>query len=321
MNKTRQSDQLTILLVPHPRGERREWIVSKRTIKIVAGALIACVALTGLLSINRYVAIIKGLRVAKMRIENQELRADLSRVGEQLKAHDSRLVVLNDTDQMFRVWAELPEVGSETRQLGVGGGSDAPPVWEGKVSDSAGRLLSNTYVTLNRLERESRFLEDSFSSIETEMEEDEVVRDHTPSILPIPPNVDYYVSSGYGYRSDPYTGRRELHGGVDIAGHRGTDILATANGVIQKVERDRLIGHYVAIDHGHGLRTVYGHLLQRPNVQVGQQVRRGDVIGKLGNSGRSTGPHVHYAVHRSGQHRDPFRYIFNNRKISSPYVK
>ncbi len=321
MIKNRQSDQYTILLVPHPSGERREWIVSKRSVQIVAGALVACVLLTGLLGINRYVAIIKGLHIAKMRIENQELRADLIRVGEQLDTHDSHLADLNDTDQMFRIWAELPEVDTETRQLGVGGGSDAPPLWEGKVSDSSGHLLSDTYVRLNRLERESQFLENSFSSIEAEMEEDEDVRDHTPSILPLPPNIDYYVSSRYGYRSNPYTGRREFHSGVDIAGHRGTAILATADGVIQKVERDRRIGYYVTIDHGHGYRTVYGHLLQRPNLTVGQKVRRGDTIGKLGNSGRSTGPHVHYAVHRNGQHKDPFRYIFNNRKVSSPYAK
>ena len=106
-----------------------------------------------------------------------------------------------------------------------------------------------------------------------------------------------------------------------MAGHRGTDILATADGVIEKVDRDRRIGNYVAIDHGHGFRTVYGHLSQRATVKVGQQVKRGDVIGNLGNSGRSTGPHVHYAVHRNGQHKDPIRYIFNNRKVSSPYVK
>lgn len=321
MNKKSQSDQFTILLVPHPRGERREWIVSKRAIRFAAGALIACVLLTGLLGVNRYVAIIKGLHVAKMRIENEELRADLIRVNERLAAQSERLQVLNDTDQMFRVWAELPEVDHETRQLGVGGGSDAPPVWEGKVSDDIADVLSDTYVKVNRLERESSFLEESFNTIESEMEEDEVVRDHTPSILPVPANVDYYVSSRYGYRPDPYTGRKEFHGGVDIAGHRGTDIIATADGVVEKVSRDRRIGHYLAITHGQGYRTVYGHLLQRPNVSVGQEVKRGDVIGKLGNSGRSTGPHVHYAVQRNGRHKDPFRYIFNNRKVSSPYAR
>lgn len=321
MNRKNGSDQFTILLVPHPRGERREWIVSKLRLQLAGGVLLVCVALTAYLGINRYIDVIQGLQVAKLQLENQELRADLDRVREQLSSHHERLAGLNDTDQMFRVWADLPEVNPETRQLGVGGGSDEPPGWEGRVTDSAADLLSEAYVTFNRLERETQFLEDSFSSIESEMEEDEVVRDHTPSILPVPANVDYYVSSRYGYRSDPYTGRREFHGGVDIAGHRGTNIIATADGVVQKVERDRRIGHYVAIDHGHGYRTVYGHLLQRPNLHVGQQVSRGDVIGKLGNSGRSTGPHVHYAVHRNGRHKDPFRYIFNNRKVTSPYVK
>ncbi len=321
MNKKKQADQFTILLVPHPKGERREWIVSKRAIQVTAGAILSFVLLTGALGVNRYLAVIKSLHVAKMRIKNEEIRADISRVREQLDTQSARLETLNDTEQMFRIWAELPEVDGETRQLGVGGGSDAAPIWNGKVSESAGQILSDTYLAFNKLERESQFLESSFSSIETAMEEREVDRDHTPSILPLPTNVDYYVSSRYGVRQDPYTGRREFHGGVDIAGHTGTDILATADGVVQKVMRDRRIGHYIAIDHGQGYRTVYGHLLQRPNLKVGQAVKRGDVVGHLGNSGRSTGPHIHYAVQRNGRHKDPFRYIFNNRKVSSPYAK
>jgi murein DD-endopeptidase MepM/ murein hydrolase activator NlpD len=321
LNTQKHWDQFTILLVPHPRGERREWIVSRRAIRIAAGAMIFVVALTGFLGINRYLAIIKGLHVAKLRIENHELRSDLTRISKRLSDNESRLATLNATDQIFRIWAEIPEVNKEMRQLGVGGGSDAPPTWEGKVSGAASELLANSYISFNRLERESQFLEDSFSSIEHEMEQDEAARDHTPSILPVPPSSDYYVSDGYGYRADPYTGQRRFHRGVDIAGHSGTDILATAAGVVEKVERDRRIGNYLTLDHGHGFRTVYGHLLRKPTLKVGQKVRRGDVIGLLGNTGRSTGPHVHYAVHRNGQSKDPFGYIFNNRKVSSPYAK
>ncbi len=321
MKKKKQQNQFTILLVPHPKGERREWVVSKLSIQIVAGILIMFVAVTGFLGINRYLAIIKGLHIAKLKIANQELRSDLERVSKQLGGSEQDLSSLNGTDQMFRIWAEMPEVNPETRLLGVGGGSDASPAWEGRVSTDASNLLSQTYVAFNRLERESQFLEDSFSDIESSMEQDEAARDHTPSILPIPPSADYYISDRYGYRSDPYTGQRQFHGGLDIAGHSGTDILATANGVVEKVQRDRRIGNYVKLDHGHGFKTVYGHMLRKPDLQVGQVVERGDVIGHLGNTGRSTGPHVHYAVHRNGQSKDPFRYIFNNRKVSNPYVK
>ena len=321
MKTRKHRDQFTILLVPHPKGERREWIVSRRTIQIAAGALIFVVTLTGILGINRYLAIIKGLHLAKLRIENNELKSDLSRVSKQLTNKESRLATLNATDQIFRIWAGMPEVDKETRQLGVGGGSDAPPTWESRVSDETADLLTKSYVTFNRLERESQFLEDSFSNIEHEMEQDEAARDHTPSILPVPPSSDYYISDRYGIRADPYTGQRQFHGGVDIAGHSGTDILATAAGVVEKVQRDRRIGNYITLDHGHGFRTVYGHLLRKPTLKDGDKVKRGDVIGLLGNTGRSTGPHVHYAVHRNGKSKDPFRYIFNNRKVSSPYVK
>ncbi len=211
----------------------------------------------------------------------------------------------------MRVWAEIQDVDSDTRQLGVGGGESPSPAWAGKVEDRTAEALRSAYVDLDRLNRRSRFLADSFSQIEAALTRNAVVRDHTPSILPIPTHVDHWISSRYGYRNDPYTGRREFHNGIDIAGHRGTPIVATADGLVEKIQRDRRIGFYIALDHGHGMRTIYGHLQSRPDLRVGQRVERGEEIGKMGNSGRSTGPHIHYAVYQGGRTKNPTSFIFN----------
>ena len=126
----------------------------------------------------------------------------------------------------------------------------------------------------------------------------------------MPPGTKVWPSSRYGYRTDPFTGRREFHNGIDYAGRLGDDIIVTADGVVKAVGKDRRLGYFVTVNHGNTFRTVYGHLKSRPPVTKGQQVKRGDVIGKIGNTGRSTGPHLHYSVIRNGKSQNPKNYIF-----------
>jgi len=128
----------------------------------------------------------------------------------------------------------------------------------------------------------------------------------TPSIRPI----DGWITSKFGYRKSPFTGRKEFHSGLDISNKSGTKIIATANGRVSYAARKMYIGNMVVIDHGHGRVTKFGHL-KKILVKQGQQVKRGDVIGLLGNTGRSTGPHVHYEVRINGTPVNPLKYILN----------
>jgi len=128
----------------------------------------------------------------------------------------------------------------------------------------------------------------------------------TPSIRP----VDGWITSKFGYRKSPFTGRKEFHSGLDISNKSGTKIIATANGRVSYAARKMYIGNLVVIDHGHGRVTRFGHL-KKILVKQGQQVKRGDVIALLGNTGRSTGPHVHYEVRINGTPVNPLKYILN----------
>ncbi|MCK5695337.1 MAG: M23 family metallopeptidase, partial [Desulfobacula sp.] len=118
------------------------------------------------------------------------------------------------------------------------------------------------------------------------------------------------ITSKFGYRTSPFTGRREFHSGLDISNKSGTKIIATANGRISYAARKMYIGNLVVIDHGHGRVTKFGHL-KKILVKQGQRVKRGDVIALLGNTGRSTGPHVHYEVRINGTPVNPLKYILN----------
>ncbi len=116
------------------------------------------------------------------------------------------------------------------------------------------------------------------------------------------------ISSSYGYRRDPFNRRVRHHDGTDISARHGTQVRATGKGVVRKAEYMSYLGNAVEIDHGNGIRTVYAHL-SAMDVRPGQAVGRGDIIGRVGSTGRSTGPHLHYEVHVSGRTVDPAKYL------------
>jgi len=124
-----------------------------------------------------------------------------------------------------------------------------------------------------------------------------------------------YISSSYGYRRDPFTGRRAFHAGIDIVSRYGAPVRATADGVVYKVGYNRSLGRFVKIKHKHGFMTIYGHL-RKYVVKRGERVKRGDIIGYLGTTGRSTGPHLHYEIRRWGKSLNPIRFIRAERKLA-----
>ncbi len=133
-----------------------------------------------------------------------------------------------------------------------------------------------------------------------------------PSIKPLQGG---RVSDLFGKRRDPFLRRTRHHGGVDIAAPRGTEVYAPADGIVvyvqQKYTLNRGYGRFVRIDHGNGIVTLYGHL-QKVTVKRGQKVKRWDIIGLVGDTGRATGPHLHYEVRENGKRIDPMAYILNN---------
>jgi murein DD-endopeptidase MepM/ murein hydrolase activator NlpD len=127
----------------------------------------------------------------------------------------------------------------------------------------------------------------------------------TPSIWP----TRGWVTSGFGRRISPFTGRPQFHAGIDVAARFGTEVVAPGRGRVVFVGRKGPLGRTLIVDHGYGIRTTYGHLAS-VTVRKGQEVERGEPIAKVGSSGRATGPHLHYAVAVGRKGVDPFDYIF-----------
>jgi len=131
--------------------------------------------------------------------------------------------------------------------------------------------------------------------------------DATPSISPVSGG---WITSHFGYRTSPFTGRREFHRGLDIAQRPGTPVIAPADGKVTYAGFNNLWGYRVDISHGYGYNTFYGHL-EKILVKPGQMVKRGQVIGYLGSTGRATGPHLHYQINVNGVAVNPDNYIFD----------
>lgn len=160
---------------------------------------------------------------------------------------------------------------------------------------------------LDELISEAERREGSVRQLETYLRGQQVRLASTPSIWP----TRGWLTSGFGVRKDPYTGKQTMHMGIDIANQEGVPVVATARGVVTFAGKSGGYGNVIVIDHGYGIRTRFGHLSEIA-VGVGDHIDRGDRIGRIGNTGRSTGPHLHYEVEINGVAENPMNYILED---------
>ncbi len=152
----------------------------------------------------------------------------------------------------------------------------------------------------------------SFTAIEEMVKNKEALLAATPAIQPVSNKELSRLASGFGYRIDPVYKTTKMHAGLDFAAPQGTPIYATADGVVSLAgNMANGYGNHVIINHGYGYETLYGHMA-RVKARRGQRIRRGEVIGWVGSTGKSTGPHLHYEVHKNGRELDPIYFFYND---------
>ena len=213
---------------------------------------------------------------------------------------ENELKLIEEKDSELRTYATLAPLSDDVKAQGVGGSE--VDLTLNKVDDSSIMLLKEK---VDSLAFAVNIQKDSFNTIFNKIKSNEKMYRHIPSISP----VKGYIGSKYGYRTDPIDGKRRMHSGLDFPVNLNTDVVATGDGVVTKAQYDSGWGRYIKIDHGYGYETVYAHLW-KINVKKGQKVKRGDKIGKSGNSGRAAGFHLHYEVHKNNKTVDPLNYFF-----------
>ena len=232
--------------------------------------------------------------------ENQVLSAkigDLESTMSMLKSDVSKII---NKDENIRLVFDLPPIDPDLRQVGVGGEINSTPELNTELSQRTWLIQTD----IEKINRQLNLENASFEQIYDVMQSRKIKLDHTPTIQPC----DGFMSRGFGMHSDPFTGNYQPHTGIDIATPKGTPVHATAAGVILKASYESGLGNCIVIDHGAGISTAYGHL-SKITVAMGQTVKRGDLIGLVGSTGYSTGPHLHYEVRDHNHALNPTNFI------------
>jgi murein DD-endopeptidase MepM/ murein hydrolase activator NlpD len=225
-------------------------------------------------------------------------------INQSIDSLRGEIVTLTEKEQAIRTIFDLPAIDPEERQLGIGG----PELLPSDQFYTPSKLSAyQAEAKIDRLLALSAFEQDQFTDIYDVLVNKREDLDHTPSIQP----TTGWLIRGYGIKRDPFTGQKRLHAGIDISNRRGTPIVAAAAGVVSFTGNRGPLGKTVVIDHGNGFETLYGHV-DKFEVNKGQSVKRGDLIALMGNTGYSTGPHLHYGVMKDGVSVNPKRYIYSS---------
>jgi murein DD-endopeptidase MepM/ murein hydrolase activator NlpD len=244
------------------------------------------------------------------------LRREIRQYELQYKLMNERLeklqVVLNDMadrdDNIYRVIFESEPIPSEARKAGYGGADRYKDLEGYRNSD----LLIQTAAKLDQITAKMYVQTKSFDEVYEMARNKSRLIASIPAIQPVNNHDLRRLSSYFGNRTDPYYKVPKFHEGVDFSAPPGTDIYATGDGVVISAERSKGgYGNQIIIDHGFGYKTMYAHL-QAFKVKAGDQVKRGQVIGAIGSTGKSTSPHLHYEVWKSNQAVNPINYFFND---------
>ena len=285
----------TIIIVPHSQARFIKFSFSTRTLTAVAAALVLAVILSIVAIAYSGNAVSRRADVQRLQAENQEL----AEVNQEL----ARTIV--------DVQARLDDFEERTARLALAAGM------QGDASGIIGPNAVNNEVGSGgpydrlpdgpeALRLQGMWIEQQLDMVDQKLSETGDVLSSTPTMAP----TVGVLTDGYGTRNDPITGRRAFHRGLDISARRGTPVYAPADGVVVSVGRNGGLGKTVRVSHGFGFTTLYGHL-HEITAELGDEIHRGEQIGTVGNTGRSTGSHLHYEVHADGKSVNPLYYILD----------
>jgi len=308
--------RLTIMVVPDRTSRIRRFRVSRAILWTLTTFLLLVVGAVTALSLYCYHVLDKRNENEHLKRDNVNLRGELLFIHQKVAGVQAILDRIQRFDTKLRT---ITRLNDPKRHLAVGpfdvrkpagvdvgepGVIDPVVLAIGERPQMAIELLGKR---LDQLVAEAERREGSIRQLEIYLRGQKVRLASTPSIWPS----RGWLTSTFGTRVDPYTGKRTMHSGIDIANQEGVPIAAPARGLVTFAGNSGGFGSVIVLDHGYGIRTRYAHLSEMA-VRVGDRVDRGDRIGRIGNSGRSTGPHLHYEVEINGVCENPMNYILED---------
>jgi len=282
----------TIILIPHAHAKLRKWQVTNLQIGIALGVFCLFTLAAAFFTWSHYSTNANPVEIARLKSENDRLRKTNLTFESSLNKLQGQLVEYEGRTRQLAIVAGVESLESGA-EAGIGGGTSVDETGDlsqmSEITDRAGQIAGTLDAVEAKLNERVRWISS------------------TPAITP----VKGIFTSGFGYRSDPLTHGRGSHQGVDIAAAPGQPVMASADGVVVRAGLVGGLGQAVYIAHGFGVTTRYGHM-SRIEVRPGQRIKRGDVVGRVGNTGRSTGYHLHYEVRVDGDPVNPLAYILDD---------
>ncbi len=245
-------------------------------------------------------------RLQEFKKNYRAVSQNLESIQSRLSELDQQMLEIEQKDQAVRTYAGMPDIDKDIRKLGIGGAALEKVAMPDNLAPAVNRGLSVLQIDIEKLSRQVNFELASYESIYNRVKSDIDRIRHIPSIRPVKGG---YLNSIFGYRRDPIDGVRRFHQGQDITVSKGTPIYAPADGKVKRAYYIGGFGNHIRLEHSYGYATLFAHL-SKISVRHGQKVRRGDLIGYTGNTGRSTAPHLHYEVHHYSTPKNPLDYFF-----------
>lgn len=296
--------KVTFLVIPDISSKPKRFQISKNLIK---GIIFSCLITITLLCVLvfKYFRIKKQLTdIEQIKEANRFQKLHLTSLTKEIEDLGERLGQIRSSNIKLQILAGIKKPENSKQVFSIGGGI-ADGMYEfSKVNLS--RLIDQMHNELENLELEIDHQEEAIFEMTTLIEERKSILDSTPAIWP----TNGWVTSSFGYRNSPFTGKRVMHYGIDIASRRGTPIIATARGIVTFSGIKEDYGKVIVINHGYGFSSLYGHNSVNL-VKAGNRVQRGDIIAHLGNTGRSTSPHLHYEIRIEGTPVNPKHYMLD----------
>jgi murein DD-endopeptidase MepM/ murein hydrolase activator NlpD len=284
----------TIIFVPHARAKFRKLKVSHRLLFSVISLITSSLCLSTFFSVQYFTSLSQTHELSKLQRENRDLQVANEQFSKSVESLRTQLRTVEDRTRKLAIIAGISTL-DETSQGGVGGVRQNEELTGNPYRDDVDKMSFRSH----RLDSDLSILEQKFVA-------QQQLLSCTPSIAP----VRGILTDGFGGRSDPFTGEAGTHSAVDISSAIGQPVRAPADGIVVKSEWANGYGNVIYLSHGYGYSTRYGHL-KNFAVHPGDKVKRGDIIGYVGSTGRSTGPHLHYEVRLNNNPVNPLEYILN----------
>lgn len=297
------AERIQTIFISRRRNFCKSLQVPILLIYIIAGFLVTATISTIALFVNSTRRTFVRMNVTRWERDNQNLLARLDSISGLLERAQEVFDGHIALDNRERTYMQMAYIHPDIWSMGIGGKETAP--LPQAVNRNTERLINEIYESVDVLKGKYYLRKKSLEEIQAALEDNLNLWAHIPSVHPISGR---NVSSGFGYRVDPINGSIRLHTGVDIGAPRGTSVHVTADGVVKSASWVSGYGLTVVVDHGFGFESAYAHC-QQILVHPGDLVKRGQVIARVGSTGRSISPHLHYEVRVSGIKTNPAKYI------------